>query len=419
LILTLAVLAALAVGFIAFTGFYADWLWFKSVESVEVWQTQLFTKAFLFVLGGLLMASLLLFNVIFAYKRRPIFAPVAIQAESLERYRAQVEPLRRAILVGVGVAGFFFAGGRVSGLWQEFLLFRNAVPFGTKDPQFGLDISFFIFRLPFLQALLSFAFSLVTLSLIAAAAVHYLYGGIRLQGPGERTTVAARVQLSILLGLFVALKAVAYWLDRYQLALRESPLITGMTYTDVNAVLPAKTILMGIAAVTSLLFFANIVRRSWLLPSAGAALLAVSALLIGGIYPALIQQFQVKPSESSREAPYIERNITSTRAAYGIDGVELIDYQARTTATAGQLRGDAETTASIRLIDPNVVSQSFRQLQQIKAYYAFPEILDIDRYTVEGKVRDMVVSVREIDLNGVPNRNWINDHLVYTHGFGS
>jgi hypothetical protein len=417
-ILTLAVLAALIVGFIAFTGFYADLLWFRSVDSIEVWQTQLFTKAVLFVSAGVVMTAVLLFNVVFAYKRRPIFAPLAIQAESLERYRAQVDPLRRIIIIGVGVASFFFAGGGAANLWQEFLLFRNSEVFGAKDPQFGLDVSFFIFRLPFLQSLLAFAFSVVTLSLIASAVVHYLYGGIRLQGAGERTTSAARVQLSILLGLFVALKAVAYWLDRYQLSLKESPLITGMTYTDVNAVLPAKAILTGIAIITALLFFANIVRRSWLLPTAGAALLAISALLIGGIYPALIQQFQVKPSESNREAPYIERNIDATRAAYGLDDVEITDYQAKTTATAGQLRGDAETTASIRLIDPNVVSQSFRQLQQIKAYYAFPEILDIDRYTVDGKVRDMVVAVREIDLNGVPNRNWINDHIVYTHGFG-
>jgi uncharacterized protein len=418
LILTIAALAAMVVAFIAFTGFYADLLWFRSVDSVEVWQTQLVTKIVLFIIGGTLMATMLLANIFIAYKRRPIFAPLAIETESLERYRAQVAPFRRAILVGVGVASFFFAGGGIANLWKETLLFQNSEKFGVTDPQFGLDISFFVFRLPFFQALLSFAFSLVTLSLIAAALVHYLYGGIRLQGPGERTTVAARVQLSILLGLFVLLKAVAYWLDRYQLALREDRLITGMTYTDVNAVLPAKAILAGIAIVTAALFFANVVRRSWLLPGAGVALLAVSALLIGGIYPALIQQFRVKPSESNREAPFIERNIQATRAAYGLTDVEIIDYEAKTTATAGQLRGDAETTASIRLIDPNVVSQSFRQLQQIKAYYAFPEILDIDRYTVDDKVRDVVVSVREIDLNGVPNRNWINDHLVYTHGFG-
>jgi uncharacterized protein len=418
LIITAAILAAIVVGFVALTGFYADLLWFRSVGFFDVWRTQLVTKGALFIIVGALMAASLLANIIIAFRSRPVFAPIAIEVESLERYRAQIEPLRRAIIIGLGVAAFFFAGGSASSLWREFQLFRNSTPFGVTDPQFGLDISFFAFRLPFYQALLGWAFSIVTLSLIAALVVHYLYGGIRLQGPGERTSVTARVQLSVLLGLFVLLKAVAYWLDRYALALKEDRLITGLTYTDVNAVLPAKAILTGIALITAVLFFLNIVRRSWLLPGAGIGLMVASAVLIGGVYPGLIQQFQVKPSESSREAEYIQKNINATRAAYGLEDVEITEYRARTEVSAGQLRNDAETTASIRLMDPNVLSQTYRQLQQIKAYYAFPETLDIDRYNIDGTVRDMVVAVREIDLEGIPNRNWINDHLVYTHGFG-
>jgi len=195
-------------------------------------------------------------------------------------------------------------------------------------------------------------------------------------------------------------------------------LITGLTYTDVNAVLPAKAILTGIAALCSLLFFANIIRRSWVLPAAGVALLGISSFLISGVYPSLIQQFQVKPSESSKEAPFIQRNIENTRAAYGLDKVNVIDYQATVDTSAGQLADDAATISNIRLMDPNVLSATFRQLQQIKPYYTFNESLDIDRYTIDGKTRDMVVAVREINIEGNPNRNWINDHLVYTHGFG-
>lgn len=418
LAITLAILAALIVGFIGFTGFYADLLWFRSVGYVEVWQTELVTKITLFVGMGALMSFAVTTSIYLAYKSRPIFAPVSLESQSLERYRSQLEPLRKVVLIGIAIATFVFAGSGGAARWRDWLLFSNAQPFGVKDPQFKMDISFFAFKLPFYQVLLSFAFSIVTFAFLAALVVHYLYGGIRLQGPGERSTSAARLQLSLLLGLFVLLKAVAYWFDRYALVLKEDRLITGATYTDVNAILPAKTILAGIAIVCSILFFLNIVRRSWLLPGAGVALLVASAVLAGGIYPALVQQFQVKPSESSKEAPFIEKNIAATRAAYGIDNVEITDYQARTTATAGQLRGDAETTASIRLMDPNVISQTFRQLQQIKAYYSFPETLDIDRYTVDGQVRDVVMAVREIDLEGNPNRNWINDHLVYTHGFG-
>ena len=191
-----------------------------------------------------------------------------------------------------------------------------------------------------------------------------------------------------------------------------------MTYTDVNALLPAKAILAAIALVCALLFFANIVRRSWLLPTAGTALLVIASVLIAGIYPAAIQQFTVKPSESSKEAPFIQRNIDSTRAAYGIDGVVMQDYEATLTTNAGQLTNDAATISNIRLMDPNVLSATFRQLQQIKPYYTFPESLDVDRYTVNGVSRDTIVAVRELNIEGNPSRNWINDHLVYTHGFG-
>jgi uncharacterized membrane protein (UPF0182 family) len=281
-----------------------------------------------------------------------------------------------------------------------------------------MDISFFAFKLPFYQTMIAWAISTFVLSIIAAAVVHYLYGGIRLQVQEDRTTVAARVQLSVLLGGVVLMKAVAYWFDRYQLALKESKLITGLTYTDVNATLPAKAILAAIAVVCALLFFANIIRRSWVLPAAGTALLVISSVLIAGIYPGAIQQFQVKPSESSKEAPFIQRNIDATRDAYGLSGVEVSDYQATLTTSAGQLTKDAATIANIRLMDPNVISATFRQLQQIKPYYGFPESLDIDRYTIDGVKRDVSVAVRELNIAGNPSRNWINDHLVYTHGFG-
>ena len=416
--IVIGVLVAIGVALVSVSGFYADWLWFKSVNFTSVWSTLLLTKIALFVVAGLITAALILFNIIIAYKRRPLYVPMTVEADNLERYRAQIEPIKRWVVLGLAVALFYFAGTSGSLLWSTWLLFKNSTPFGTTDPQFNMDISFFAFRLPFWQTLISWAISTLVLSIISSSVVHYLYGGIRLQVREDRTTVAARVQLSVLLGGVVLLKAVAYWFDRYALALKESKLITGLTYTDVNAVLPAKAILAAIAVLCSLLFFANIVRRSWVLPAAGTALLVISSVLIAGIYPGAIQQFQVKPSESSKEAPYIQRNIDATRTAYGLDDVQIDDYQATLTASAGQLADDAATIANIRLMDPNVLSATFRQLQQIKPYYAFPESLDFDRYTIDGVKRDVVVAVRELNIDGNPSRNWINDHLVYTHGFG-
>ena len=416
--LTVIILTAIAVVLVSLSGFYVDYLWFRSVEYSEVWTKLLTTRAALFAIFGLLTSLIIVTNIVIAYKRRPIYVPLTVEADNLERYRAQIEPIKRAAIVGIALAIFYFAGTAGARFWEAWMLYRNATPFGVTDPQFGRDISFFMFTLPFWQSLVGWGISTVILATIAAAIVHYVYGGIRPQVREDRTTVTARVQISILLGLIVALKAIAYWFDRFALATSDEGIITGLTYTDVNAVLPAKSILAGIAVICSLLFFANIFRRSWVLPAAGTALLGLSSFLIAGVYPALIQQFQVKPTESSKEAPFIQRNIEATRVAYGLDKVEIRDYQATVATSAGQLADDQSTIANIRLMDPNVLSSTFRQLQQIRPYYAFNESLDIDRYKVDGQTRDMVVSVRELNIEGNPNRNWINDHLVYTHGFG-
>ena len=418
LVITAAILFALGALVAYFSGFYIDWLWFKSVDFTTVWSTVLVTKIQLFLIVGLITSLVISLNIFLAYQRRPLYVPTSIEVSGLERLRAQVEPIRRWVFLGIVLALAYFGGTSGMVFWREWMLFKNSTEFGVKDPQFGLDISFFAFRLPMWQALIGWAISTLVLATLASAFIHYMYGGIRTQVQADRTTVAARVQISVLLGLIVLLKAVAYWFDRYALALKESRLITGLTYTDVNATLPAKAILSAIAVVCAILFFANIIRRSWLLPAAGTALLVVSSVLIAGIYPGAIQQFQVKPSESSKEAPYIQRNIDATRAAYDLDVVVMQDYNATLSTSAGQLAKDAATIANIRLMDPNVLSATFRQLQQIKPYYTFPESLDVDRYTVNGVSRDAVVAVRELNIDGNPSRNWINDHLVYTHGFG-
>ena len=418
LVLTIIALAILGAILVGMSGFYADLLWFRSVDFLSVWSTVLTTKITLFIFFGLITSLFITTNIYLAFKSRPIYVPVSIEADNLERYRGQLEPIRRWVLIAIAVGFFYFSGTSGMGLWESWLQFKNATTFGIKDSQFGLDISFFVFKLPFYQALIAWAISTLVLTIIAAAAVHYLYSGIRLQAAEDKTTVAARVQLSVLLGILVLIKAVAYWFDRYALELKEGKLITGLSYTDVNALLPAKSILAGISLICALLFFANIIRRSWVLPAAGVSLLVISSILIAGVYPAAIQQFQVKPSESSKEAPYIQRNIEATRAAYGLSDVKVQDYQATIATSAGQLKNDEATISNIRLLDPNVVPATFRQLQQIKPYYNFADSLDVDRYTIDGAKRDSVVAVRELNIAGNPARNWINDHLVYTHGFG-
>ncbi len=423
LVPTIIVLVVLAVLAVVAARLWVDVLWYQATGYTRVFTTTLGVRVLLFVVAGVLTGGAVAVSLSLGYRTRPVYAPVSPEQASLDRYREQIEPLRRLGTIVVPGAVGLIAGVTASEKWSVFLLWRNGTSFGVKDPQFHKDIGFFVFTLPFLHLVLSVLTAAVVLSTIAALVTHYLYGGLRLQGGGERTTNAARIHLSILIGLFVLLRAGGYWLDRYSLTTSQHSLaddFTGMTYTDVNAVLPAKMFLAIAAAVIGLLFIGSIWTRSWRLPAIGVSLLIICAIAVGGIYPAAVQRFQVKPSEQSREAPYIERNIAATRAAYGLTHVEVQEFAAKTTATSGQLRNDAETVPGIRLLDPALVSDAFRQLEQVRQYYAFPDSLDVDRYRIDGQSRDTVVAVRELDLNGLAGgqRNWVNDHTTYTHGFG-
>jgi len=425
---TIAVIVVLLIGFSIFTGFYTDLLWFRSVGYASVFSRTLAARSLLFFVFGLVFALAVAVNFVVAFRTRPAYQAMVPGQQELDRYRMAIDPYRR-VVVGVIVTLLGLIGGSAAaGEWRTYMQWRNGVSFGQKDAQFGMDISFFAFDLPWYRFVLGFAFATVVVSLIAAAVTHYLYGGLRLQPfLGERATPAARVHLSVLMGTFVLLKAIGYWLDRYGLAVGEHKInktdFTGLTYTDVNAVLQGRTILAIISLMCAALFFANIVRRTWLLPGIGVGLLLLSALLIGGIYPALVQRFTVTPSQAEKEQPYIKRNIEATRTAYGIgkDDVEIFkSYDAQLVADETQLSKDTDTLSNIRLLDPQLLSPTYKNLQQIKAYYDFPETLNVDRYPINGQVRDVVGAVREVSLQGIPpqQRNWINDHTQYTHGFG-
>ncbi len=424
LLMTLGVLAVLAMAFVMFAGFWTDWLWYRSVHYSSVFTTTLWTKIGLFFVFGLLMAAAVGLNIWLAHRLRPPLSAMSMEQQSLDRYRMGIAPYKRWLLLAITSLVGLIAGASASGQWRTWLMWVNGVPFHQKDPQFHLDVSFYAFDLPWYRFLLGFGFAAAVLSLIAAALTHYLYGGLRITSPGARATAAATGHLSVLLGVFVALKAVAYWLDRYGLAVKSSDFKatgnwTGLRYVDANAYLPAKTILFCIAVICALLFFATLWRRTWQLPVIGFGLMVLSAVLIGGLYPAIVQKFQVEPNEQAKEAPYVEKNLKATREAYGIAGTDVQDYPgASDTKDKAELRDDADTVASIRLMDPNIVSPTFQQLQQVRNYYGFPSNLDVDRYSKDGKEQDTVLGLRELNLAGIPKNNWINDHFRYTHGYG-
>ncbi|WP_233492435.1 UPF0182 family protein [Blastococcus sp. TF02A-30] len=428
------VLGAIAVLLVLFTvigtltNVYVDYLWFDETDYTEVFWTELQARALLFAVAGVATGGLTALSVHLAYRFRPTFRPMSLEQQNLERYRQSLEPRRGLVLTAVGVVLGLFAGFTAQSSWETWLTYRNSTDFGQTDPQFGLDLSFFVFDYPFYRLALAFGFAIVILALIGALLTHYVFGGLRLQTPGQKMTAAARVQISVLLGLFVALKAVAYWLDRYGLVYSDrGDVFTGASYTDVNALLVPKTILVFVAAVCAIAFFANIVVRNFLLPAAALVLLLISSLVIGVAYPAIVQQFVVKPSANEREAPYIERAIEMTRQAYNLDDIEYVDYAQETTGAEvdpevalAELRDDTETIPNARLLDPNVLADTFTARQQIRNVYGFPEKLDIDRYTIDGETRDYVVAVRELNSAGLSENqsSWINRHTVYTHGNG-
>jgi uncharacterized protein len=413
----IALIVIVAVG----AGVWTDWLWFRAVHYSPVFDTTYGVKWALFAIAAVFMTAVIGTNIRLAYRLRPAQRPASPEQHGLEAYRLVIEPHRR-LVVGV-VLGLIalISGLAAAGSWRTWLLFDNRTSFGVKDPQFHLDISFFVFDYPFIRMVLSFLFAAVLLSLIAAAIVHYLYGGLRLQVRGERATQGARAHLFVLIGVFVLLKAVAYWVDRYGIDFSQRGVVqTGASYTDVNAVLPAKTVLAVIAVICAALFFAGAIRRNAMLPAVGFGLLVLSAVIVGGVYPAIVQQFVVKPNELAKEGPYLAREIKSTRTAYGLNNVVVTPYSATSSESSSQLASQAAAVPDVRQLDPGVVSAAFQQLQQVKGYYRFPGVLSVDRYPVPGSSvpEDMVVGIR--DMSGPPagDNNWINSHLVYTHGFG-
>jgi uncharacterized membrane protein (UPF0182 family) len=426
LVPTLLVLSGLVLVFVIFSGIYSDWLWFGSVDKTNVWSTTLLTQIGLFLVFGSIMGGTTALNAVIAYRIRPPLGRLTPEQASLERYRISIEPYRLILVLGIALLIGLMTGLSAAGEWSTFQLWRNGGDFGQTDPQFGFDVGFFVFALPWITFVVSFVFAVLLLSLLTAAVVHYLYGGLRLQSEERKATPNAQRHLAVLVGLLLLVKSLSYWLDRFELATASHdnivPGFSGLTYVDDNAVLPSKTILAAAALVVAILFFVAAFRRSWALALIGLVLLVLTSIVIGWLYPSVIQYFQVRPQEEQRERPYIERNIESTRSAYAIEDVEVQDYAGNVVAPKSVIQDNSGTLKNTRLLDPAVVSPTFRQLQQIRGFYAFPDALDVDRYQLEEgePPRGATVAVRELDLDGLPEgqRNWTNDKTVFTHGYG-
>lgn len=407
------IVAVLIVAFLGFASVFTEVQWYRQLGFLPVLATQWIAAAVMFAVGFIAMAVPVFFSIDIAYRKRPVYARLTAQ---LDRYQEMIEPLRRVVKWGLPIVIGIIGGMTAAAAWQRVLLWMNREGTGQVDPQFNLDVSFFMFDLPLLRGIVGFASAVVLTSLILGAATSYLYGGISINGREVRVSKATRIQAAVLAFLYLALQGLSLWLDQYATLNDPQGLLTGAMYSDVHAVIPGKQILAGIAVLIALLFLITAFTGKWRLPVIGTALFLASSLVLGVGYPWAIQQFRVTPDEGSLESEYIERNMAATRAAYGVDEVEQESYDATTDAESGALRNDAVATANIRIMDPEVISRTFAQLEQSRQYYTFPNSLNVDRYVIDGQVEDTVSAIRDVNVES--QSGWYNQTLVYTHGYG-
>jgi uncharacterized protein len=423
IVIALAVLVLLLIGPRLIDG-YVDWLWFGELGYRSVFITVLRTRLVVFLVAGLLVGGIVLAGLALAYRTRPVFIPSDVN-DPVARYRTVVMSRLRVIGTGIPVAIGLLAGVIAQTYWVRIQLFLHGDRFGMADPQFGKDLGFYAFDLPFYRLVLGYLFVALFLAFVMNLVAHYVFGGIRLTGRTGALSRSARIQLISLVGALVLLKAVAYWLDRYELLshTRVGKPFTGAGYTDINAVLPAKLILLAIALICAAAVFSAIVLRDLRIPAIGLVLLLLSSLIVGAGWPLIVEQISVKPNAAQKEREYIGRSITATRQAYGLtdDVVSYRNYSGDAQATAEQVAADGATMSNVRLLDPTIVSPAFTQFQQGKNFYYFPDQMSIDRYLDrDGRLRDYIVAARELNPDRLIDnqRDWINRHTVYTHGNG-
>ncbi|MGH9103690.1 MAG: UPF0182 family protein, partial [Acidimicrobiales bacterium] len=398
--------------------FYTDFLWFQGQGLSQVWTGILGTKIALAAAFILLFFALAWGNLAVVDRLSMRSLATGPEDELVQRYRLVVGP--RARLVRTLVAGVLalLVGTGASSQWNNWLLFRNAVAFPWKDPQFHTNASFFVFKLPLLSFFVSWCLAALVVVALAVAAVSYLTGGIRPQGPAPRVSPHVKAHLSLLIGAMALVKAAGYFLQRYELDSATDGYREGAFYTDVHAKLPALTLLIFISLFAFVILLVNIRRRGWVLPVIAVGLWAFISLVIGTIYPALVQRFSVDPSQQTKELRYISRNIHATRYAMEVQNVRTQPFAYSQNVTPSQLEAHAQSLSDVRIWDPAQASDAFNKLQDIRSYYNF-NTLSVNRMTIGGQAVPVVIGAREINPSQLLAQSWVNVHLQYTHGYGA
>jgi uncharacterized protein len=398
-------------------GFYTDFLWFDSVGQGATWRELLSAKVVPALVFTVVFFVMMLTSLLIADRLAPKYRSMGPEDELVERYQQFVSPYQGRIRVGVSLFFALIAGVGVSSQWREWVLFTHRVDFHVKDPQFNKDIGFYVFQLPFLRFIANWLFAGLVIVLLVTAVAHYLNGGIRFQSPFQRVTPQVKAHLSVILAVMALVKTAQYYLDRFNLDFSQRGVVTGATYTDVKAQLPALNLLIFISIVAAGLFIWNIWRRGWVLPIIAVGLWGFVSIVIGTIYPAGVQKFRVEPNEFQNEQRYIERNIAATRAAFGIQKVNSQNFDYQQNLDAATVSQNIASIDNARLWDPAVIQSTYQSLQGLQTFYKIDDV-DIDRYPIGDQTRQVLLTAREINQGELPSQSWVNQHLVYTHGYG-
>jgi len=400
-------------------GLWTDQMWFTSVGQQKVFNTFLSVKVGIFLIFGLIFFAGLFINLMIVDRIGRTAELATPEDEMVLRYQMTIKPYAKRMYAGLAIIFGLGAGFSSVGQWQSYLLFTHSKSFGVNDPQFGKDVGFYVFQLPFIQFLISWFIVSLILITIVTGIFHYLNGGIRGQRGRPRVRSSVKVHLSVLIALIAIGKAVGYFYQRFELTTSTNGYVEGATYTDVHARIPAIQLLFWMSILAAIILLVNIWRQGWTLPVLAIGLWAFVALVIGVIFPTLLQTLKVTPAQSSLESPYIARNISATRSAFNLDTVTQHSFAGSNSVDSGSIQANATTLANIRLWDPDpqLSLQTFQKLQGLRSYYSFPSV-GVDRYDLGGGMTPTLAGVRQLNPADLPAASWVNTHLEYTHGNG-
>lgn len=427
-----------------FSTFITDCMWYAQLGFESVIWIQLAAKIGVWALYALLMAAFGYLSAYIAIKKRPgsedgVYVKEKGNILDTKKGISSKLAMHVAGVVSLIVGAVF--GMQFYNHWVQILLMFNYQSFGIKDPQFGFDNGFYVFALPGLRLFTRAFIVLLAVSLLFSVITNALMGAVRITLPVDgkgifSITKSARRQISAWFMLVIIFWSVLQILDVFAIVNLDGSKITGGSYTDMNAGVPSSIAMAVITLIVGIVITAWLLKshalngnvkigtrfvvavKAWRTPAVAVASLVVCAMVLSFAWPALLQRFKVAPNAQELEATYIQRNIDATKFAYGLNNVKKESYNATSEGKSGALAKEAESTAQIRLLDPQVTSPTFRQLQQSKQYYTFADTLSVDKYDIDGVSQDTVIAARELDLAGNDNRNWVNDHTVYTHGYG-